>query len=554
MPSLVLCSRKTCFAGDDLRFFSLVESLFRLLQLALAISLITFTSDQKKRNDALHMVLNECEENGDFSRTASKGMKVLYAYDTVAIVLSVVGLAAAIPMLFISGRGTPTDPEPRKALFWLCCFNLSVINIFRVLGFMFGFLAINVLREYCECLSGELDELDRFLLDFREACPAAGAWLAVMITLVVTHGIDFVAAGLTFLYFACKLAVPSKVLIPSESRWRASLVCCFGCSSTLSCCLFGTSASPSSCEGCCEIDLCSHCVPSGGFQAVLGDFTDFALIMANYFNNNDILDVTASDVVAGLVMVVRVQQEKLLETRERLQKEHSEANNGKSNRKILRTSSSSKIEVGKGDSAQDDMSGRRAMSHPKLSHSRENYGDGAYQELSTRELLSAQHPRERYLMAEGARFMPMAQATYTWVSFLLEHPITGLCDLSFRILTRCGCFCRSPKDKISGDYLWEPHFITLKVISGLDEDDIIYASFKQSITAIPYMIALDHEWKSVVVAIRGTLSFESLLADITLRPDELTKFGEECGFDGKDHYCHAGILASTDWIYRDIIR
>jgi sn1-specific diacylglycerol lipase len=68
------------------------------------------------------------------------------------------------------------------------------------------------------------------------------------------------------------------------------------------------------------------------------------------------------------------------------------------------------------------------------------------------------------------------------------------------------------------------------------------------------MIALDHEWKSVVISIRGTLSMESLLANMALRPEELAKLGEECGFDGNDRYCHAGMLACTEWIYRDMKR
>jgi sn1-specific diacylglycerol lipase len=192
------------------------------------------------------------------------------------------------------------------------------------------------------------------------------------------------------------------------------------------------------------------------------------------------------------------------------------------------------------------------MSHPSLSTAGIESKDGAQTNISKRERLSSQHPRELYLVAEGARFMPLAQAIYTWVSFLQEYPVGGVCGLGYRILRRCAC-C-SPQDNISGDYRWQPHTVALQAIAGLDEGDIIYASFKQSITAIPYMITLDHEWKSVVVSIRGTLSMESLLADMTFRPEPLEKFGEECGFDGKDRYCHAGMLACTEWIYRDLKR
>jgi hypothetical protein len=529
MPSLELFGQRTPFAGDDLRYFSVVISLFRLLQLGLALALFGYTTNQKKHNEDLHFALNTCEENGEFTNLANHGLIISYCYDVVAIALSLVGLIAVVPMFFISGKGTPTDPEPRKALFFLCYLNLSVVNVFRILGFLFGALTVVVVQDYCECLSDELVYVQD-VQSLRDACPESGLWLGVTITLVVTHAIDFIAAVGVFFYFFISASTQNVTpLVSSESQWKVCLRCCIGFSSSLTCCIFG------------------------GAQAIGGDIGDFAMVMANYFNSNQILDVTPTDVVAGLVMLRRVQQQELLATRERLQREVSRESllNDKETTRI-----SKKIDVQEGN-AREHMKTRRAMSLPRMPSKGETALEitpGGIEAPGGKEALSPRHPRELYLVAEGARFMPMAQAMYTWVSFLLEHQISGLFRLGYRILRRCARFSNSSDDTIYGDFFWKPHTVALQAISGLHEDDIVYASFKQSITKTPYMIALDHEWKSVVISIRGTLSMESLLADMTLRPEELDKLGEECGFDGKDRYCHAGMLACTEWIYRDMKR
>jgi sn1-specific diacylglycerol lipase len=107
-------------------------------------------------------------------------------------------------------------------------------------------------------------------------------------------------------------------------------------------------------------------------------------------------------------------------------------------------------------------------------------------------------------------------------------------------------------DHIKGDYFWRTHSTALELISGLAPQDIIYASYYDRSDAIPYFIALDHDWKSVVISIRGTMTLESVVSDINCVPHELTEMGEECGFDGNGLFCHRGILHSVVWLYEDL--
>ena len=46
------------------------------------------------------------------------------------------------------------------------------------------------------------------------------------------------------------------------------------------------------------------------------------------------------------------------------------------------------------------------------------------------------------------------------------------------------------------------------------------------------MVIVDRSWRTVVIAIRGTLSLEDMITDVTLNPQSLEELGDKCGFDG----------------------
>lgn len=288
------------------------------------------------------------------------------------------------------------------------------------------------------------------------------------------------------------------------------------------------------------------CCLFGGREAVFGDFAEFSVIIANYLNNNKILDLTASDVLMGLDLVRRERRKRTLEVRGRIIQE------------------STKIEVllmeeSMGDGEVDIEAVRvpepKRLEEKDTSFISSSHGQDPLALVPKKEVLSVRDKEEVFLMAEAAHFVVYAHAAYTWVSFILEHPITGFCSLAYQILRQCACFCHSSeKGTIQGDHLWRPHTIALELISGLSSNDILYASFFDTLDAIPNFIALDHEWKTIIVAIRGTITLESVLADLNCVPHELSEMGEQCGFNGKGLYCHRGMLHSAKWVYKDLSR
>jgi hypothetical protein len=284
----------------------------------------------------------------------------------------------------------------------------------------------------------------------------------------------------------------------------------------------------------------------GGGKAVLGDFAEFSLIIANYLNSNNILDLTASDVLTGLDMVRRLRRQQTLEARGRV---------------ILETATINvELTEVRHDDGVVDLEAA-PVPKPKELEDKESSlvisADSDPRQNRKREVLSARDRNDVYLMAESAHFVVFAHAAYTWVSFVLEHPITGFCSLSYCNLKQCaGCFCFTINQKIKGDHrssMALPHYR-----SGADFrpslDDIVYATYYDTVDKIPYFIALDHQWKTIVLAIRGTLTLESVVADINCVPHELTEIGIECGFDGNGSYCHAGMFRSGKWVYKDLSR
>ena len=50
--------------------------------------------------------------------------------------------------------------------------------------------------------------------------------------------------------------------------------------------------------------------------------------------------------------------------------------------------------------------------------------------------------------------------------------------------------------------------------TGLQQKDVLYANFQNKIYEVPFFVAVDHRVKSVVVAIRGTMSLKVISSSI----------------------------------------
>jgi hypothetical protein len=83
---------------------------------------------------------------------------------------------------------------------------------------------------------------------------------------------------------------------------------------------------------------------------------------------------------------------------------------------------------------------------------------------------------------------------------------------------------------------------------------LMYIHLDIGLAATPYGILLDNDKKSVVITIRGTKSLEEAVTDLQFNSESLERVGELCGFEGRGHESHRGVITRCKWIYNDVKR
>ncbi|XP_039735824.1 diacylglycerol lipase-beta isoform X1 [Pteropus medius] len=177
-------------------------------------------------------------------------------------------------------------------------------------------------------------------------------------------------------------------------------------------------------------------------------------------------------------------------------------------------------------------------------------------------------------------YMQFASAAYGWPLYIYRNPFTGLCRVG-------GDCCRSRTtdyDLIGGDQL-HCHFGSILQTTGLQHRDFIHISFHdkglfrppgsphgfnvdgakrlcqrcdavlhesvlygRTVYELPFLVALDHRKESVVVAVRGTMSLQDILTDLSAESETLDL---EC--EAQDCLAHKGISQAARYVYQRLI-
>jgi sn1-specific diacylglycerol lipase len=186
--------------------------------------------------------------------------------------------------------------------------------------------------------------------------------------------------------------------------------------------------------------------------------------------------------------------------------------------------------------------------------------------ITTRRRLNMHEESDRIVIQDGCHYMRYALAVYGHVLYIAQHPCSAPCCLLAGVMTCRGGPCCGKADadivdgpiQVVGDGVLGCNRLGFLVNSGLSHADLVYASFKTGIKASPYVIAVDHEKKSVVVAIKGTFSLESLVTDLNVRPELVSLYASICDVFGEpsmaDEYCHSGMLHCAVYLYKELER
>ena len=342
-------------------------------------------------------------------------------------------------------------------------------------------------------------------------------------------------------------------------------------------------------------------------------FGDVARALADYLEGGGVLNVVPSDIAAGFVILQKLQRQRIREARRTLRRleQQQQQQEGTSNVAVTLSNGSttdyptpglvhseSGGSLANQSSSTDDndlpetFSDHHHHHHPMtptLRNRNRNASstpravfrfDSNYNVQRLSRIVLSRHGSDLSVIEEGARYAKYALAIYTWVLYLYVHPTTGL----FRLLGHAacdavGCLCGRPTSRrrrsnwttldqtsmdatlhqppsssqvLDGDNLCQMHKTALLLTAGLEQSDLVYAQLKSGFNDNPYCILLDHEWRSVVVSIRGTFSLEDCVTDVLINPEPLDQLGQEFGFEGQ--YCHGGVLSCVRNVYRDLQR
>lgn len=98
---------------------------------------------------------------------------------------------------------------------------------------------------------------------------------------------------------------------------------------------------------------------------------------------------------------------------------------------------------------------------------------------------------------------------------------------------------RKPRVSVRGDNWLGTHEAALLRVAGLhDGCEVVDAQFESGIEATPYCVLVDHNWRCVVVSIRGTMSLDDCLCDLQADPACMEESGRKWGFDGTGMFAH----------------
>lgn len=596
MPALRIYGLRTVVAGDDLRLMNYSIILFRLLQVGVAIPLAVALT-KYRGGDSTVGSSRSCDRNNISNELHRKPQGLLTIYLIASLGLALCSMAIELMLIKVSSLGTPTQPEKREGVKRLCQIRMLPLGFARICVFALAMACLVKFNGYCNCKEDDLT------VSMSSGGCSSQMWYQCFKVLVGTHIADIFAPVLLFMLWLLMILRRRLKINYSRRRekdvgrkWRRCCRACCMCSSLFTCCL------------------------CGGRDVSTADFSDVAITLSNYFDGGGTLDVVPSDVVAGLIMLLRLQRQKKLECRESLiqsgncgAKEKDESSPSPNMMCSPATASSNKaltsarlildeedgstgfvhdtqqalrnchmdtchIRSPPPSSEQSNVDRRsiqKIMTASAINEQRLEHGDAddavpsdlartivyrlarnnsnIFYEPSLAVALSPDDTFDRSTVAEGARFIKMAQAIYTWMLYASNRPCTGCCTLCGAWV--CGvlrCSSCKEKDNIHGENICGWHEISLLREAGLDESDIVYAQFREGFAVTPYCILLDHDWKSVVIAIRGTLSWDDMIADLTITPEPLDAWGDKCGFDGQAEYCHSGMLACADFIYNDL--
>eukprot|EP00571_Detonula_confervacea_P013330 CAMPEP_0172302010 /NCGR_PEP_ID=MMETSP1058-20130122/3782_1 /TAXON_ID=83371 /ORGANISM="Detonula confervacea, Strain CCMP 353" /LENGTH=860 /DNA_ID=CAMNT_0013012335 /DNA_START=504 /DNA_END=3086 /DNA_ORIENTATION=- len=268
------------------------------------------------------------------------------------------------------------------------------------------------------------------------------------------------------------------------------------------------------------------------------ELKDIAITAFEFTNNDAKMGIVLSDLYVGFKATARVQVEQRVEAVRKVSLQISE---------IKKSCNTDGVKTGEDESLDQDSISKvckRTIFANQSNHRQSMLGlqaeAGGY-EVVERNLLMHENETDMTTLADATKYVAHSVSIYTKLPEAIHDFFEGSVGEDPGVDPLC--FHR-PTETSFDDF-------ALNSI-GHPTTKLCYASLHNSLSATPYAILVDEKARAVVVTIRGTKSLEDMVIDLHCVAQELDDVGKRCGFDGKGHHCHKGILARCKWIFNDI--
>lgn len=305
------------------------------------------------------------------------------------------------------------------------------------------------------------------------------------------------------------------------------------------------------------------CTVCGGSNFDEQDLESVSKLFTLFFHHDGFLDLVPGDVFAGLLLVRLQQRSMLKEQMQSTSSDEVEIENQISpnnisieealpieplsppkNALLHQTVESTSA---KGIPSRSTRRGTEWMEASDFLEGKERSIYANRAKLGKRQLLP-ENQKDHDLVADIEHYVPYALSSYS-IFLAVMHPCTCGC----RICSSCvSSIWKQNTEYVDGDSCYV-HRSAAAHSSRKRSGDLVYGNFENTVLLSPYCIFHDYERDEVILSIRGTMSIEDAVLDLTLDPVDASVVFKQHGIECHEGtYCHGGFLKSAVYMLEHI--
>eukprot|EP00455_Lapot_gusevi_P017279 TRINITY_DN1917_c0_g2_i1.p1 TRINITY_DN1917_c0_g2~~TRINITY_DN1917_c0_g2_i1.p1 ORF type:complete len:781 (+),score=164.57 TRINITY_DN1917_c0_g2_i1:145-2343(+) len=161
-------------------------------------------------------------------------------------------------------------------------------------------------------------------------------------------------------------------------------------------------------------------------------------------------------------------------------------------------------------------------------------------ELAHRGIQPDLNPQDWARLAEARYYVSYALGAYGWPLYVFNEPSSAL--------RLCGCCLPLEEEQVSrlvGTNCCHCSINAFLTRTQIPSSDLLHANLLTDFAQVVYYVSVDRVKKTVVIALRGTMSLQDALTDAFALPETLEKYG----ISG---VAHAGMTRAAAWVMDDI--